>query len=76
MVLGSSPVAVTSKKLNQKTPIVTSRDNILNFGILCTPKIKKLGKNMSYEIYKRYTVVGLQGFDNYKNLNPTEHLLD
>ena len=31
---------------------------------------------MSYEIYKRYTVAGLQGFDNYKNLNPTGHLLD
>ena len=26
------------EKLNAKTPIVTSGDNILNFGILCTQK--------------------------------------
>ena len=31
---------------------------------------------MLHEIYKRYTVVGLQGFDNYKNLNPIEVSLD
>ena len=32
------------KKLNEKTPIVTSRDDILNFGISYTKKLKKLGK--------------------------------
>ena len=64
------------EKLNEKTRIVTSRDDILNFGILCIRKNKEIGKKMLHEIYKRYSVVGLQGFDNYKNLNPIEVSLD
>ena len=31
---------------------------------------------MPYEIYEWYTIIGLQGFDNYKNLNPIEVSLD
>ena len=31
---------------------------------------------MPYEIYEWYTIIGLQGFDNYKNLNPIEVWLD
>ena len=31
---------------------------------------------MSYKIYKRYTIIGLQGFDNYENLNQIEVSLD
>ena len=38
------------KKLNEKTVIVTSRDNILNFGILCTQKNKKLGKKGKFHM--------------------------
>ena len=31
---------------------------------------------MLNKIYKRYTIIGLQDFDNYKNLNPIEVSLD
>ena len=73
-ILKKKKILLNSKKLNEKTPLVTSSNNILIFGILCTLKIKKLGKRISHEIYKRHTVVGLQGFDNYKNLNPKSYL--
>ena len=32
------------KKFNKKIPVVTLRDNILNFGILCTQKNKEVGE--------------------------------
>ena len=31
---------------------------------------------MLYEIYKRHMIIGLQGFDNYENVNPIEVSLD
>ena len=32
------------EKINEKNPIVSSRDDALNFGILCTQKHKDIGK--------------------------------
>ena len=41
-------------------------------------KNKEIGKKskMLYEIHKRCMIIGLQGFDNYENLNPIEVSLD
>ena len=46
--------------------------------ILHSKRNKEIGKKrkMSYKIYKRYTIIGLQGFDNYENLNQIEVSLD
>ena len=66
-------VIFRTQKIKWKTPIVTSEGDVLKFGILCPPKkeIEKKRKIL-YEIYKRYTIIGLQDFHNYKNLNPVE----
>ena len=61
----------------KKLLIVTSRDNISNFGILYTEKNKEIGKKRKmYEIYKIHTDVEFQGFDDNEKFNPIVVLLD
>ena len=64
-------------KVHPKTSISTTRDNVLNFGILCTQKKLAGGKRtMSQEIIKTINVLGLQNFINYEGMNPIEVSLD
>ena len=65
-------------KVHIKTSFSTTRDNALNFGILCTRKNKISGRKrtMSQEIIETIHVLGLQNFVNYKRMNPIEVSLD
>ena len=57
---------------------IVTRDNILNFGILCTQKNKKAGekKTVSQEIRETIRMLGLQNYVNYERMNPIEITLD
>ena len=65
-------------KVHTKTSISTTRDNVLNFGILCTRKNKTVGekRTMSMEIIETIHVLGLQNFINYEQMNSIEVTLD
>ena len=55
-------------KVYTKTSFSTARDNVLNFGILCSRKNKTAGekRTVSMEIIETIHVLGLQNFVNYK----------
>ena len=65
-------------KVHTKTSFSTARDNVLNFGILCTQKNKTVGekRTMSLEIVDNIHVLGLQNFVNCRRMNPIEVTLD
>ena len=65
-------------KVHTKTSFSTPRDNVLNFGVLCTKKNKTIGKKreMSHEIVDTIHILGLQNFDDYSRLNPVEITID
>ena len=59
-------------KVHTKTSFSTTRDNVLNFCILCTRKIVTAGekRTISQEIIETIHVLGLQNFVNYQRMNP------
>ena len=61
-------------KVHTKTSFSTTRDNVLNFGIICTRKSKIAGskRTMSLEIIDTIQLLGLQHFVNYGRMNPIE----
>ena len=65
-------------KVHTKTLFSTTRDNVLNFGILCTKKTKTVNEKraMSLEIVDTIHMLGLQNFVNYGRMNPIEVTLD
>ena len=65
-------------KVHTKTSFSTTRNNVLNFALLCTKKNRSVGEKwtMSQEIIKIVHVLGLQNAINYEWLNPVEIRLD
>ena len=61
-------------KVHTKMSFSTTRDKVLNFGILCTRKNKTVGdkRATSMEIIETMHVLGLQNFVNYEQMNRTE----
>ena len=65
-------------EVHTKTSFSTTRDNVLNFSILCTRKNKTVGEKikMSQEIIDNIHVLGLQNYTNYERMNPIGVSLD
>ena len=65
-------------KVYTKTSFSTTRNNVLNFGLLCTKNNRSVGEKwtMSQEIIKTVHVLGLQNAINHEWLNPVEIRLD
>ena len=65
-------------KGHTKTSFSTTRDYVLNFGILCSRKNKTVGEKgtMPMEIMETIHVLGLQNFVNYERMNLIEVTLD
>ena len=53
-------------KVYSKTSFSTARDNVLNFGILCSRKNKTAGEKRTMEIIETIHVLGLQNFVSYE----------
>ena len=65
------------EKVHTKTSFSTPQ-NVLNFGILCTKRIKTISeeKAISRKIIDTVHILGLQNFDDYCSLNPVEITID
>ena len=65
-------------KVHTKTYFSTTRDNVLNIGILCTRKTKITSekRTMLQEIIETIHVLGPRDFVNCERMNPIEASLD
>ena len=65
-------------EVHTKTSFSTTRNNVLNFGLICPKKNKSVGekRTMSQEIIKTVHGSGLQNFIIYERMNPVEIMLD
>ena len=72
-------ITLNLDKVHTQKSFSTTRNNVVNFGLLCTKKINKsVGEKItvSQEIIKTVHVKRLQNFINYKKINPFRIMLD